>query len=902
MAGKVLQELAIIFSADVDKLSKGLEEAQKGVEETTSSIKGASVKLGEFASQMRKSIAVLASFAAVRKAWDTSKTALNEYFKAAEQEGKLAKVMQNTMSARDADIQSIVDLTDAQERLGVVSGEAQTAGAQELATYLTYTETLKKLIPTLNDMAAQQLGIGAAAESVVPIATMLGKVMNGQVSALSRYGYTFDLAQERILMYGTEAERAAVLVDVVSESVGGMNEALGGTLQGSLEQLNGTLGKSSEMLGAAFAPAITAVLPPIKALASALLYVTTCMAKFSQWFFRLFGVNASVAKSADSVAESSLDAGDAIEKQGGSAKKASKETKKLLSTLDELNEVNKETEKGGSGGGGADINDISAGAAGIGDILDDLESAEASIGELVVGAIAWAAVIAGAVKTLSPVFSTVSKVFSKAKKVADGIGSAAEAAGDVASVAGDVAETASSMANTAANTAQAAALAAETAATNASAAANGLNATMEGLSALTGIADGLGSVAQAIGLAAVGLAASSTASKIATLTDNAANAKTAIEAIDDNAVSVMDAISVSVDTVKFDNLDTKIADTKHNLDGLGDNVPDVMRIMAENIQNSGIQMLIEKVQEARYRLDTLDDTIPDVMANIASTTQNNGMQELISKVQAARYALDTLDDTIPEVMANVASSAQNNGMQALEERANAAKISLDAIGDDIPAVMDRIKAVITKSMDSATSAVNTLCRVLHSIPADVSTRVTITQVITKYATGAVVGGSSGGSFGGGGSSGGGGGRAFATGTITSGPQEAIIGEDGTEAVVPLEGHHAKNFARRYPWLIGQFERIWGTAGMRKMADGGLGGIGSLRQGYVGVDSAGADNIADAIVSAMMRVNAQPQLMNSSIDSSQKEVMLSVDGYSLALTVINAMRSYEQVTGLQLLTK
>jgi hypothetical protein len=55
---------------------------------------------------------------------------------------------------------------------------------------------------------------------------MLGKVMDGQVCALSQYGYRFDDAQEKILRFGTEAGRAAVLVDVISANIGGMYEAV----------------------------------------------------------------------------------------------------------------------------------------------------------------------------------------------------------------------------------------------------------------------------------------------------------------------------------------------------------------------------------------------------------------------------------------------------------------------------------------------------------------------------------------------------------------------------------------------------------------------------------------------------------------------------------------------------
>jgi hypothetical protein len=48
-----------------------------------------------------------------------------------------------------------------------------------LSTYLEKTESLKALIPVMNDMLAQQYGINASQQSAASIATMLGKVMDG---------------------------------------------------------------------------------------------------------------------------------------------------------------------------------------------------------------------------------------------------------------------------------------------------------------------------------------------------------------------------------------------------------------------------------------------------------------------------------------------------------------------------------------------------------------------------------------------------------------------------------------------------------------------------------------------------------------------------------------------------
>lgn len=166
-----------------------------------------------------------------------------------EVETKLATTMRNNMGAREEDIQSIKNLCSAQQELGVIGDEVQLSGAQELATYLSEKQSLEQLIPVMNDMLAQQYGLNATQENAAQIATMLGKVMDGQTAALSRYGYSFDDAQEKILKFGTESQRAAVLCEVIESSVGGMNAELAKTDSGKQKQLDNTLGDIKESLG-----------------------------------------------------------------------------------------------------------------------------------------------------------------------------------------------------------------------------------------------------------------------------------------------------------------------------------------------------------------------------------------------------------------------------------------------------------------------------------------------------------------------------------------------------------------------------------------------------------------------------------------------------------------------------
>ena len=209
--------------------------------------------------------AVAAAVAVATMAYQKFKAAVAEWKNLArsqiEAETKLGQVMRNTMGASDAEIQSIKNLTAAQQKIGVIGDEVQLAGAQELGTYLGKADSLKALIPVMNDMLAQQYGFNATQEQAATIAGMLGKVMDGQVGALSRYGYKFNEQQEKILKFGTESQRVATLIDVVSASVGGVNEALAKTPQGMMKQVENDMGDLREAAGILFTELETAWLP-----------------------------------------------------------------------------------------------------------------------------------------------------------------------------------------------------------------------------------------------------------------------------------------------------------------------------------------------------------------------------------------------------------------------------------------------------------------------------------------------------------------------------------------------------------------------------------------------------------------------------------------------------------------
>ena len=220
---------------------------------------------------------------------------------------KLAQVMRNTMEATDGQIAAVRALADAQEKLGVIEADVTVAGAQELGTYLTLSDSLQKLMPVMNDMLAQQYGLNASHEQAVQIASMMGKVMDGQVGALSRYGYKFDEAQEKILKFGSEEQRAATLAEVITSSVGGMNAALAATPYGAVRQVQNAFGEIEERVGGLLVKLQVALIPALEgvvAIADALIRVVD--AGWPLWLGAAVAVGVAVAKVRNRLLETNL--------------------------------------------------------------------------------------------------------------------------------------------------------------------------------------------------------------------------------------------------------------------------------------------------------------------------------------------------------------------------------------------------------------------------------------------------------------------------------------------------------------------------------------------------------------------------------------------------------------------
>ena len=327
----------------------GFQKGLKNIGNTLKSLKGSVMNLaGAFG--IAFSAAALINF---------SKSAKELYNIQLEGETKLETVLGKHLNATKEQIQATKDYASALQEVGVIGDEVQLAGLQELSTYIENPDSLKTMNGVLNDMLAQQYGLNASAESAVTISTMLGKVLAGQTSALSRYGYTFDEAQEKLLKYGTEEQRVATLAEVVLDSVGGMNEALAQTPAGRMKQLENTMGDIKERFGEAITQIEVLLLPALKQVANALQVIADKANDVAQALSAVFGTksnkkvsttgtggvetNADLTDSTEALADEAEDTADSYEDMANAAQDANKANNEDLAAFDKLNVKAKDT-------------------------------------------------------------------------------------------------------------------------------------------------------------------------------------------------------------------------------------------------------------------------------------------------------------------------------------------------------------------------------------------------------------------------------------------------------------------------------------------------------------------------------------------------------------------------------
>ncbi|MCC8154682.1 MAG: DUF2516 family protein [Tannerellaceae bacterium] len=176
-------------------------------------------------------------------------------------EEKLSLKMQKTTQSSAEEIDAIRKVTSAQEKMGVISKNIQTAGATELAGYIQKGEHIKSLIPLMNDLIAKEHGLSASQSDATSMAQLMGNALKGEVQGLEACGVKLNEAQKEVLKYGEESEKVAILSEAMKTSIGGVNEALAATPEGKMQKHTHAMKSLQARIGSLYEKVMISLMP-----------------------------------------------------------------------------------------------------------------------------------------------------------------------------------------------------------------------------------------------------------------------------------------------------------------------------------------------------------------------------------------------------------------------------------------------------------------------------------------------------------------------------------------------------------------------------------------------------------------------------------------------------------------
>ncbi|WNO30045.1 hypothetical protein [Oceanotoga phage vB_OteS-UFV02] len=169
---------------------------------------------------------------------------------------RLNKLMKNVVNTTTEDVQEIADLAKEMQNYTTFSRDALQVGASQLSTFFLQKESIEQLLPAYTDLLAGIYGVNVTQKEAIHGANLLGKAFAGLPGMLRRWGVMLSEEQSTLIKTGTEAERVAVLVDVLKMNFGGLSEALANTREGEIARTKVALRELGKTFGAILMPLV----------------------------------------------------------------------------------------------------------------------------------------------------------------------------------------------------------------------------------------------------------------------------------------------------------------------------------------------------------------------------------------------------------------------------------------------------------------------------------------------------------------------------------------------------------------------------------------------------------------------------------------------------------------------
>jgi hypothetical protein len=181
------------------------------------------------------------------------------------EQDRLRQILLTTGAATEKQVTSLIAQAEALEKVGVASAGNIITAQSQLATFDLQFETIQKLTPAITDYVIAEKGATATAEDFKSMTNGLAQALNGQFGALTKAGFVLDENTKGLISNGSEAERASAIVDVLSSTYAGFNEAIAKTPEGRMVALRNSFESLRTELGGLLLPAFEKIVAFLQA-------------------------------------------------------------------------------------------------------------------------------------------------------------------------------------------------------------------------------------------------------------------------------------------------------------------------------------------------------------------------------------------------------------------------------------------------------------------------------------------------------------------------------------------------------------------------------------------------------------------------------------------------------------
>lgn len=188
------------------------------------------------------------------------KQAVNNAFERIRAEQELQKVMGNTNQAPRESVNEVGKQAKLLSTVTAIDANTGMAGQAQLAQYVTNPDQVASLTEPLYNLATEMFGVNVNTDQIKQAADLMGKAMNGSIDSITRNGEKLSSflseSERQMFKFGSEAERADLLIQMLNEHTEGVARSMGETPEGKFRILQGIMQQLRETIGLGILPGL----------------------------------------------------------------------------------------------------------------------------------------------------------------------------------------------------------------------------------------------------------------------------------------------------------------------------------------------------------------------------------------------------------------------------------------------------------------------------------------------------------------------------------------------------------------------------------------------------------------------------------------------------------------------